>query len=176
MEKRKQWSAPSFNRLMHGGIICSCFRLTDNDNVICRAFLCWDEPAVKATFSVTLIIPDHLTAVSNMPELSTTHLNGHKKKVLFHTTPKMSTYLLAWAVGEFDSVQGLTKSGVTVRVLCPPGRAEQGRYALDVGIRSLDFYNDYFQVDCSSPVVCELHYHLSSDSFPSAQTGHAVCH
>jgi aminopeptidase N len=56
---------------------------------------------MKATFSVTLIIPAHLTALSNMPELSTTHLPGNKKKVLFDTSPKMSTYLLAWAVGQF---------------------------------------------------------------------------
>lgn len=54
---------------------------------------------MKATFSVTLIIPAHLTALSNMPELSVTHLAGNKKKVLFDTSPKMSTYLLAWAVG-----------------------------------------------------------------------------
>ena len=68
-----------------------------------RAFPCWDEPGVKATFSVTLIVPAHLTAISNMPELSVTHLPGtgsaYKKKVVFHKSPKMSTYLLAWAVG-----------------------------------------------------------------------------
>ena len=55
---------------------------------------------MKATFSVTMIIPNHLTAISNMPELSCVHLADNKKKVLFDTSPKMSTYLLAWAVGE----------------------------------------------------------------------------
>jgi len=85
-----------------------------------------------------------------MPELSTTHLpsaNGQQlKKVVFDTSPKMSTYLLAWAVGEFDFVQGVTKGGVMLRVFSPPGRGPQGKFALDVGIRSLDFYDEYFKV------------------------------
>ena len=65
-----------------------------------RAFPCWDEPAVKATFSVTLIVPAHLTALSNMPEVSSTYLPGKvpgglmMKRVVFDTSPKMSTYLL----------------------------------------------------------------------------------
>lgn len=63
-----------------------------------RAFPCWDEPGVKATFAVTLIVPAHLTALSNMPELSVQHIKGKNqqmlKKVVFDTSPKMSTYLL----------------------------------------------------------------------------------
>ena len=92
-----------------------------------------------------------------MPETSTVHVpapaahhgtNGGKqlKKVTFEVTPKMSTYLLAWCVGEFDFVQGVTKGGVMIRVLSPPGRGPQGQFALDVGIRSLDFYDDFFKV------------------------------
>ena len=121
-----------------------------------RAFPCVDEPAVKATFSVTIVLPSHLTALSNMPELSTTHLPAAKKtggssgvsykKVTFDVSPKMSTYLLAWAVGEFDFVSGVTKGGVTLRVFSPPGRANQGSFALDAGIRSLDFYDEFFKV------------------------------
>jgi aminopeptidase N len=71
-----------------------------------RALPCWDEPARKATFTVVMIIPSHLTALSNMPEVESLHLagSGGKKRVTFDVTPVMSTYLLAWAVGEFDSV------------------------------------------------------------------------
>jgi len=127
-----------------------------------RAFPCWDEPAVKATFTVSLIVPAHLMAISNMPETSTVHVpapaahhgtNGGKqlKKVTFEVTPKMSTYLLAWCVGEFDFVQGVTKGGVMIRVLSPPGRGPQGQFALDVGIRSLDFYDDFFKVPYPLP-------------------------
>lgn len=89
-----------------------------------------------------------------MPEVSSTYVpvtasDGSKrmlKRVVFDKTPKMSTYLLAWAVGEFDFVQGTTKGGVMIRVLAPPGRGPQGKFALEVGIRALDFYDDFFKV------------------------------
>ena len=120
-----------------------------------RAFVCVDEPAVKATFSVAIVLPSYLTALSNMPEKSSTHLPARKgvtyKKVCFDVSPKMSTYLLAWAVGEFDHVSGVTKGGVALRVFSPPGRAAQGAFALDAGIRALDFYDDFFKVPYPLP-------------------------
>lgn len=115
-----------------------------------RAFPCWDEPAVKALFSVTLVVDATLTALSNMPEQSITHEKGGYKRVVFAVTPLMSTYLLAWAVGSFDCVQGVTEGGVLVRVFSPPGRANQGLFALDMGKRSLDFYDDFFKVSGGS--------------------------
>jgi aminopeptidase N len=63
----------------------------------------------------------------------------------------MSTYLLAWAVGEFDFVQGYSSSGVSIRVFCPPGRAPQGYFALDAAQRALEFYNDFFSVKYPLP-------------------------
>ena len=116
-----------------------------------RAFPCWDEPAVKATFSVTFIVDAHLTVLSNMPEITCLRLPCNKKRVEFDISPKMSTYLLAWAVGEFDMVQAVTKNNVTIRIFSPPGRAEQGRFALDCGVRSLDFYDDFFKVPYPLP-------------------------
>jgi len=106
---------------------------------------CWDEPLVKATFSVSLTIPNTLTAISNMPELSVQYQTNGKKKVTFDKSPLMSTYLLAWAVGEFDYIVGKSRHGVAIRVFSPPGRAHQGRFALDVAERALDFYDDFFQ-------------------------------
>jgi aminopeptidase N len=116
-----------------------------------RAFPCWDEPGLKATFTVILVIPSALTALSNMPEDQCTHLPGNKKRVQFQVSPRMSTYLVAWAVGEFDSVQAVTKNGVSLRVFSPPGRGEHGRFALDCGVRALDFFDEFFQVPYPLP-------------------------
>jgi puromycin-sensitive aminopeptidase len=116
-----------------------------------RAFPCWDEPSVKATFAVTLIIDQGLTALSNMPETITKFAKGGKKMVKFDTTPIMSTYLLAWVVGEFDYVQAFTKSGVSMRIFAPPGRADQCQFALDCGIRCLEYYDEFFQIPYPLP-------------------------
>lgn len=116
-----------------------------------RAFPCWDEPGIKAKFAVTLIVEKHLCAISNMPEISCEHVAGGKKKLIFQESPQMSTYLLAWAIGEFDFVQASTKNGIVIRVFSPPGRAEQGRFALDCGVRALDFYDEFFKVPYPLP-------------------------
>ena len=63
-----------------------------------RAFPCVDEPAVKATFGLTMVQKANLTAISNMPTKSVKQLAGGMKEFVFDVTPKMSTYLLAWAV------------------------------------------------------------------------------
>lgn len=58
-----------------------------------RAFPCWDEPARKAVFGVTLIVPNHLDCLSNMPTKSCQSL-GNTKRYEFLDSPIMSTYLL----------------------------------------------------------------------------------
>ena len=122
-----------------------------------RAFPCWDEPARKAVFSLTLTIPADLTCLSNMPEasrvsfLSPTDKTQHHIQVTFMDSPKMSTYLLAFCVGQFDFLQAQTDHGVLIRVFTPPGKAESGRFALDCAVRSLDKYDDFFQLPYPLP-------------------------
>ena len=115
-----------------------------------RCFPCWDEPARKAVFGVTLIIDADLICFSNMPEKACTSA-GSKKTVSFLDTPKMSTYLLAFCVGTFDFVQARTNHGVLVKVYTPPGKASAGLFALDCAVRSLDKYDDFFGVPYPLP-------------------------
>ncbi len=111
-----------------------------------RAFPCWDEPAVKATYQVTLVVPQDLAAICNNAEESVTPVAGGLKAVRFKETPKMSTYLLAFIVGDLACVQDSAPNGTLVRVWATRGREEQGRFALQNGIRILSFFNGYFGI------------------------------
>ena len=135
-----------------------------------RCLPCWDEPRRKATFTCSLRVPTHMTALSNMPEsmvrgrairrairrnssetpppLQVRDHGDGTKTVSFMPSPRMSTYLLAFVVGEFDFVSALTKNGVTIRVFCPPGKPQLGRFALECAVNALDAYDDTFQIRC----------------------------
>ncbi len=111
-----------------------------------RAFPCWDEPAIKSKFKVTLLIPSELAAVSNMDVVSETEVETGVKKLEFAETPIMSTYLLAFIVGELSSVEKKADNGTIVRVWTTPGKEEQGRFALDVSVDLLAYFNEYFGI------------------------------
>ncbi|XP_072390828.1 puromycin-sensitive aminopeptidase-like isoform X1 [Diabrotica undecimpunctata] len=110
-----------------------------------RSFPCWDEPAIKATFDVSLTVPKHLMALSNMSILTSKN-QGELIKYTFHTSPKMSTYLVAYAVGEFDFVEKISSDGVLIRVYTPLGKKEQGKFALDVATKVLPYCKQYFNI------------------------------
>lgn len=126
-----------------------------------RCFPCFDEPALKSIFGITLVVPSELTALSNMPIQSCKSFvddNGTTcttqecwKEVVFMDSPIMSSYLVAFLVGEFDCLSGITNTGTVISVHAPPGQASKGQFALDVAIKCLEFYNDYFQVPYPMP-------------------------
>lgn len=118
-----------------------------------RAFPCFDEPAKKAIFDVTLMIPSHLTAISNTVESSVKEHEAGVKIVEFEPTPKMSTYLLAFLVGEFEYIEGKSRNGIVVRVFTTPGKKDQAKFALEVGIKCMDFYEKYFDIKYPLPVL-----------------------
>lgn len=113
-----------------------------------QAFPCFDEPNLKATFDVELEIPDDQTALSNMPEKSSKPSSKAGWKVVsFETSPVMSTYLLAWAFGDFEYVEDFTKrkyngKNLPVRVYTTRGLKEQGRYALEHAHKTVDLFSE----------------------------------
>ncbi|WP_426172927.1 M1 family metallopeptidase [Massilia sp. TWR1-2-2] len=110
----------------------------------------WDEPAYKASFTLEAAIPAGQMAVSNMPVAKTTALADGRSLVRFAQTPKMSTYLLFFGLGEFDRVT--TKvDGTELGVVTPKGRAAQAAFALDASKSLLVEYNRYFGVHYPLP-------------------------
>ena len=114
-----------------------------------RAFPCWDEPECKATFQVTLVIPAGLKAISNTPVEEESQPQPGVTELRFAETPVMSTYLLAFVVGDLTAINGRYQGpgGPTqVAVWTTPGKEEQGRFALDTSVSLLSFFNDYFGI------------------------------
>ncbi|XP_033100895.1 aminopeptidase N-like isoform X2 [Anneissia japonica] len=114
-----------------------------------RALPCFDEPAFKAKFDTTIIHPNDLTAITNMPNITTEALSGNWigwTKTTFDTTPPMSTYLLAFIVSDFEYKEGKTSRNVTFRVWARKERINTVDYALDCGIKILEFFEDYFDI------------------------------
>jgi aminopeptidase N len=112
-----------------------------------RAFPCWDEPALKAVFQVTLVVDEKLTAISNARIIRETHLDGTgKKEVIFADSIKMSTYLVAFIVGEFEATEAVSAGGAPLRVYAVPGKKLLTRFALDIGKASLDYFSRYYDI------------------------------
>lgn len=121
-----------------------------------RAFPCFDEPALKAKFTVTLIADDKMTCLSNMDVASEKTVDskmtgGKRKAVTFNPTPLMSTYLLAFIVGELNYIE-TNSFRVPVRVYAPKDRdIEHGRFSLELAAKTLAFYEKTFNSDFPLP-------------------------
>ena len=114
-----------------------------------RAFPCFDEPALKAEYTVTLIADKKHTCLSNMDQASEkevdSKITGSKRKaVTFNKTPLMSTYLLAFIIGELNCV-GTKNFRVPVRVFATPDKdIEHGRFSVELAAKTLEFYEKTF--------------------------------
>jgi puromycin-sensitive aminopeptidase len=112
-----------------------------------RAFPCWDEPAFKAIFQVTLVVDEKLMAISNAQAIRQTPLPGtRKKEVVFADTMKMSTYLVAFIVGEFEGSEPVMVGNAPLRVWAVPDKGHLGKFALEIGSFSLSFFSRYYDI------------------------------
>ncbi|KAI9845272.1 MAG: hypothetical protein M1838_001819 [Thelocarpon superellum] len=129
-----------------------------------RAFPCFDEPNLKAVFDFEIEIPDDQVALSNMDEKEVKASKPGFKVVSFNKTPIMSTYLLAWAFGDFEYVEDFTKrkyngKSLPVRVYTTKGLKEQGRFALKNAHQVVDYFSEIFRIDYPLPKADLLAVH-----------------
>ena len=111
-----------------------------------EVFPCIDEPEAKATFDLTLSSPEGESVIANTPIKTQKSKNGFTNTT-FERTPIMSTYLLAFVYGELNYKEAKTKDNVVVRTYATPDKVEHTKFALDVAVKILEFYNDYFGID-----------------------------
>jgi len=114
-----------------------------------RAFPCWDEPAAKASFEISIIADNKFTAISNMPVKSKKKV-GSKTIYKFGKTPVVSTYLIYLGVGEFEYLTG--KAGkIQIRVITTKGNKSKGKFSLELGKKLLVSYEKYFGIKFPLP-------------------------
>ncbi|MHA2174385.1 MAG: M1 family metallopeptidase [Candidatus Hodarchaeales archaeon] len=107
-----------------------------------QVFPCFDHPSKKATFDIEFLIDQEYSGIANTQIQKEEVLENGKKLIQFEKTPKMSSYLLFFGVGKFEFIESLSK-GVLHRVATTPGKTQYGEFALDFGIKSIEFGEDY---------------------------------
>src|SRR6202521_238011 len=108
-----------------------------------RAFPCWDEPELKASYKVTLVVDEDLAAISNGGQESERKLPGGKNEVIFKETIRMSTYLVAFIVGEFEATTPVD-AGTPLRIVHVPGKESLTSWAKQIGAFSLKYFTEYY--------------------------------
>ena len=128
-----------------------------------KAFPCFDEPALKAVFNMQLTVPSYQIALSNMPIMEQLHIDGDETtrmdcnpenkftRFTYVPSPRMSSYLVCFVVGEFDCLETETSTGIKVRVWTPLGKKMQGTFALETAKNTLEFYHKFFQIGYPLP-------------------------
>jgi aminopeptidase N len=110
-----------------------------------RAYPSFDEPEYKATFDIAAVANKGMVAISNYKQISDTPGPGDKHTVKFATTAKMSSYLAALVIGNFEYVEG-SVDGIPIRVYSTPGKKEMGKFALDAAEHIVSYYDKYFAI------------------------------
>ncbi len=111
-----------------------------------RAFPCWDEPDLKAVFAITLVVAGDLTALANSRQISDEPIGEGRRRVQFADTMLLSTYLVAFIVGELEITDPIDLGGVPLRIVHQPGKGALTAFAEECGTFSKDFFAEYFAI------------------------------
>jgi aminopeptidase N len=123
-------------------IITTHFEATDAR----RNFPCWDEPDLKASFQMTLVVPEGMAALTNTPELGREPAGDGYVRVRFDRSMVMSTYLVCVVVGGLGLTEPSFAGPTPIRVACRPDRLHLAAYANEVAAYVLDWFGDYYAI------------------------------
>lgn len=133
-----------------------------------RAFPCLDEPELKATFTVDLTLREDWVALGNMPILKEQQKGDNLKQIVFEKTPIMSTYLLAWACGDFEYIENFTEDlynndkPLPVRIYTTKGYIEEAQFAVEIAPKIVDYFSKIFEVKYPLPKLDLIAVHSFS--------------
>ncbi len=116
-----------------------------------RAFPCFDRPDAKAAFRLSVTVDDGYDVISNMPVKEKSTTSG-RTRFSFEETPRMSTYLLYIGVGKLE-IREYDSKGTNVRLIGVKGRLDTSDFPLNIAVRSLDYFNQYFEIPYQLPKV-----------------------
>uniref|UniRef100_A0A4W3HEC8 Aminopeptidase n=1 Tax=Callorhinchus milii TaxID=7868 RepID=A0A4W3HEC8_CALMI len=116
-----------------------------------KSFPCFDEPNKKATYTISLIYSELYNVLSNMPPEHTEDLGNGQKKTIFQKSVPMSTYLVCFAVHQFDFIESNSKRGIPLRIYVQPQQKHTAVYAANVTKIIFDFFEEYFAINYSLP-------------------------
>ena len=122
-----------------------------------HGFPCWDEPGIRSTFAIEIEHHESYTALSNMPVISRDPTTANHVLTKFQTTPKMQTYLIAYVVSDFISVENFDVR-VPQRVFATPAQIQdgQGDFALDFGVNCLQAFERHLRVEYLLPKMDQI--------------------
>jgi puromycin-sensitive aminopeptidase len=123
-------------------VITTHFEATDAR----RNFPCWDEPDLKATFQMTLVVPEELVALTNTPEIEREPADPGFTRIRFATSMVMSTYLVCIVVGRLGLTDPVYAGATPIRVACRPDRLHLAGYANEVAAFALDWFGHYYAI------------------------------
>ncbi|XP_039273307.2 aminopeptidase A-like [Styela clava] len=123
-----------------------------------RGYPCFDEPALKITYTTSIVHEAHHTALSNMPDVETTDYEGGLKETLFQKSVPMPTYLGCFIVGEIVSIEATSKRGIPLKIYGTKAQIDAGQadYALNVTKVAFDYFEELFMMNYSLPKLDQI--------------------
>jgi tricorn protease interacting factor F2/3 len=111
-----------------------------------QVFPCYDHPSKKATFDIEFLVDKQFSGIANTRIETETDSENNKKLIKFKTTPKMSSYLLFFGIGDFEYLESSSEA-IRYRIATTPGKTQYADYALDFGQKSIEFGEKYTGID-----------------------------